>query len=229
MESPGKGCRGGNDAANTIAHAPASGSDVRKVAQRMKAQRIIFLSAHYDDAALGCGGLISALRDSAQTEIWTLFTSAPLFGPYSGTARWLHHVTGAKGRALARIRQREDMAACRVLGAEFHHFSWKDAAYRKHAGEFLYADTQQAACAASDLKLVDEIAAQLRRRLTERDILVIPLVGEHHVDHMIARLAGERTGHQQICFYPDPPYRWNDGLDASGSSLEHSYQRYDLN
>ena len=51
----------------------------------------IFLSPHYDDAALSCGGIIwEAVRRGAQVSIWTVCAATPPTGQLSPFAEELH-------------------------------------------------------------------------------------------------------------------------------------------
>ncbi len=107
------------------------------------AERWIILSPHLDDGVLSCGGLAAALRPKAPVSIWTIFSAAPFRGPWSPAAMWLHGVSGGTtGSRLASRRRREDREACRLLGADYQHFNFKDAPYWKGRGvEFYYQDT----------------------------------------------------------------------------------------
>jgi len=170
--------------------------------------RWIILSPHLDDAALSCGGLVAALPPEARVEIWTMFTRAPMRGPYSPLARWLHGVSGGvTGSRLARIRRREDRNACRVLGASHRHFPWVDAVYRRGAdGRFCYAETRQDHWHADDDTLVGAIVSRLLEDVSASDILLAPLALGGHVDHVIAHHAAGRVGRCPVLYYSDVPY-----------------------
>lgn len=170
--------------------------------------RWVILSPHLDDAVLSCGGLIAALRNKVRVEIWTLFSSAPFRGPYSPVARWLHGVSGGStGSRLVWRRRSEDRAAGRLLGARCRHFMWQDAVYRKASdGSFLYVETQVPDWHHDDDRLLREMIESLRTRVSEDDVLLVPLAIGGHVDHLIVRRACEELGHAPLFYYPDVPY-----------------------
>jgi LmbE family N-acetylglucosaminyl deacetylase len=188
-------------------------------------QRWIILSPHLDDGVLSCGGLIAAQASNVEAEIWTLFCGAPMWGPYSPIAQWLHGISGgATGSRLARLRRREDQAACRILGAGSHHFSWQDVAYRKGPdGSFLYSDSRQKTWREEDEAMISKMTSTLRQELSPKDVLLVPLAVGGHVDHIITRRAAELCGHTPLAFYPEVPYvqlypneveKQTDGLDC---------------
>jgi LmbE family N-acetylglucosaminyl deacetylase len=179
--------------------------------------------------------LIAALSPQAEVEIWTLFCGAPMWGPYSPLAQWLHGISGgATGSRLARHRRREDHAACRVLGAGFRHFRWQDVAYRRGRDDmFLYKACRQEKWQREDEPLLSAIAATLREELSPGDVLLVPLAIGRHVDHLIVRQAAEQSGHSSSLFYPEVPYlqlysqelgRHTQGLNSIryAASPEHS-------
>ena len=171
-------------------------------------KRIVFLSPHLDDAVLACGGLISALGRTTAVEVWTLFCSAPRFGPWSPVANWLHAASGGiPGSRLAKRRRQEDASACASLGAGFRHFRWKEAAYRRDSSGFLYSRSRQEVLHKADRALSKAITHKLRASLKRNDLLVAPLGVGKHVDHVVARNSVDGTGHPAICYYADFPYR----------------------
>ena len=178
------------------------------LAPSMRRSKWLVLSPHLDDAVLSCGGLISALRNRAHVEIWTLFSGAPLRGPYSAAAEWLHGVSGgSRGAWLAWRRRREDRAAASLLGAQCRHFNFRDAVYRKGAdGSFLYAETQAASWHPGDEPLIHSIEKKMKQRLSADDVLLVPLAVGGHVDHLIVRQAAENLGHSGVLYFPDIPY-----------------------
>ncbi len=170
--------------------------------------RWIILSPHLDDGVLSCGGMAAALARHVRVEIWTIFCRAPLRGPYSPLAQWLHGASGGlSGSRLARQRRHEDREACRTLGIRHRHFRWRDAVYRKdRSGTFFYQSTRQDRWHSADEKLVADIANELRRQLSPSDMLLAPLALGGHVDHLIVHHAAGRAGHESLAYYADIPY-----------------------
>lgn len=171
-------------------------------------RRLIILSPHLDDGILSCGGLISALCFRYRVEVWTLFCRAPWMGPYSGTAQWLHSVSGGKtGSRLARARRKEDLKACGMLGAHSKHFSWQDAVYRRGLDkQFLYQDCRQDSWKRDDEPTIREIMKILHKNLKADDCVLVPMGIGRHVDHLIVKHAAQQTEHPGLAYYQDIPY-----------------------
>ena len=170
--------------------------------------RWIFISPHLDDAVLSCGGIISELATTANVEIWSLFTRAPLRGPYSNAAQWLHNVSGgATGSRLAALRRSEDRAACKVLGASAVHLPFVEAVYRQRRdGRFLYREPIQGSIHPFDKQLIESIAKELRRLLRAGDRVVSPIAIAGHADHLVTRTAVHDVIGDRLLYYAEVPY-----------------------
>ena len=91
----------------------------------------IYLSPHFDDVALSCGGLVweqSQARENVQ--VWTICAGEVPPGPLSPFAAELHARWEAGQNAPAE-RRVEDLAACRAMGAVHRHFDLPDCIYRR--------------------------------------------------------------------------------------------------
>ena len=87
----------------------------------------IFISTHFDDTALSCGGLVWDLARQGQcVEVWTIMGGYPLDASFSAFAQETHQHWGAAGKAAIDLRRREDEAACAILGAQHRHLGWPD-------------------------------------------------------------------------------------------------------
>src|SRR5438045_4362864 len=109
----------------------------------------IFLSPHFDDIALSCGGMAARLsRAGARCVALTLFAApASEDAPLSDFARWLHdqwESAGATGgKPVNEVRREEERAALRLLGLEPVWLDLSDAPYRRGAaGQHLYTSNQ---------------------------------------------------------------------------------------
>lgn len=182
-----------------------------------KLPRLIILSPHLDDGILSSGGLIPCLNYHFRVEVWTVFSGAPWWGPYSATAQWLHGVSGgATGSRLASLRRREDREACRMLGASWRHFRGHDAVYRRgHDKKILYENCCQDSWDCADEPLIRGISDGLRRYLKSDDVLLVPLAIGGHVDHRIVRHAAEQLNICPIIYYEDVPYVQRFAAEAS--------------
>jgi LmbE family N-acetylglucosaminyl deacetylase len=170
--------------------------------------RWIYLSPHFDDAVLSCGGLIfEQTRQGLQAEIWTIFAGDAPAGPLSQLALRCQADWGIPDvHELVAARREEDQAAADIIGAEIAHFSLPDCIYRRTAaGEPLYPEEVFVPFHPFDQGLDAIIAAALETKLEPDDILVSPLAIGEHVDHRLARLAAERLD-RPLRYYADIPY-----------------------
>ena len=122
----------------------------------------IFLSPHYDDAALSCGGLIAQLSAAGEPAVVaTLFGGKPDYDQLSPFARMIH------GRPLASEdpidqRRAEERHALALLGAESRQGDYLDCIYRQDATQTRWLYASEAALFGpvdpADDALVDELA-----------------------------------------------------------------------
>jgi LmbE family N-acetylglucosaminyl deacetylase len=180
--------------------------------------RWIYLSPHFDDAVLSCGGLIygqthptvETLQCDVSTEIWTILAGDPPPGPLSEFARQSHALWGAaSGEDMLAMRRAEDQAAAAILGADLVHFDLPDCIYRRSSeGEVLYPETVMTSPHPFERRLHIRIANALRSELRPDDVLVCPLSLGGHVDHILVRRAAEAL-HRPLFYYADVPYILN--------------------
>lgn len=168
----------------------------------------IFLSPHFDDAVLSCGGIIwEELHRGAQVSIWTVCAAPPPPGALSPFAEALHARWGTGAQATEQRRQ-EDMAACQGLGASYRHLDLCDCIYRRGAnGEFLYASESSltGALHPADQTWMERLSTELERLIPPRARLVSPLSIGNHVDHQLTRASAERL-RRRLWYYADYPY-----------------------
>lgn len=169
----------------------------------------IYLSPHLDDAVLSCGALIWEQTNAGeQVSIWTLCAGDPPPGPFSPFAQSLHQRWQVGREAIAE-RRREDILACKLVGAEFRHFQIPDCIYRKdpQSGEYLY--TSEAALFGSlrsvEVDLISAMQESLAQSLPPQCELVCPLTLGGHVDHRLTRQVAERLN-KPMRYYADFPY-----------------------
>ena len=179
----------------------------------------IYLSPHFDDVALSCGGLVwHQMQAGDVVEIWTVCAAAPdPSQPFSPFAQSLHARWGT-GPASVAARRAEDIASCQVLGAAYRHLAVADCIYRGDGlGQYYYASED----ALNGPLHPDEAAravqiTQLNLEALPPDLnLVCPLSLGNHVDHQLTRLAAEQSG-RRLYYYADFPYvlRQPDHLQA---------------
>ena len=184
--------------------------------------RWIYISPHFDDAVLSCGGLIWEQSTAGiPVEIWTVNAGDPPDGPISDLITRVHAMwkTGTPQETI-NLRRIEDQNAVHRVGAEFRHLRMVDAIYRRTAdGMLMYTQDVFDPIHPDESNIVAEVADQISRELIETDIIVCPLALGGHVDHIITRRAVEsihsllyhsnspenRTG-PAIWYYADIPY-----------------------
>jgi LmbE family N-acetylglucosaminyl deacetylase len=170
----------------------------------------VFLSAHFDDVALSCGGLVWELaRRGDRVEIWTICAGDPPAGrPLTEYARLLHGFWGI-GEDVPFKRSREDAACCQVLGAAaFRRYTVPDNIYRYlPGGEVLINENedQMKPLEPAESSLIPPVTDFLRKNLPEVCEIVAPLAIGSHRDHCLTRTAAERLG-GALWHYADYPY-----------------------
>lgn len=170
--------------------------------------RWIYISPHFDDAALCAGGLIhDQVRAGLQVEIWTVMSGIPPGENLPAYARVMHgRWATTTAEQTIHLRLEEDRRAAAILGAAVHYLYYLDAIYRTTAeGQALYGDPIGASMHSADAALILRIATTLTERLDTRDCVVSPLGIGHHVDHVIVRKAAE-TAASTLHYMADFPY-----------------------
>jgi LmbE family N-acetylglucosaminyl deacetylase len=191
--------------------------------------RWIYISPHFDDAVLSCGGLIwEQTHTGIPVEIWTICAGTPPSGPLSPFSQALHDnwKTGSPEETVS-LRRIEDQNACRRVGALAVHFPVPDCIYRRSkTGSLLYEQGVFGGLNPRDEAVVDEVLTLLTSRINQYDVLVCPLGIGSHVDHLIVRTALERLN-RPLWYYADIPYffRHPDSLPRAtgGLSVKNFY------
>ncbi len=177
----------------------------------------IYLSPHFDDVALSCGGLVwEQTQAGHQVSIWTVCAGNPPDSALSPFAASLHSrwKTGAESVNQRRL---EDAASCVRFGATNRHLSTSDCIYRRAPTEnlspgekqsdFLY--TTEASLFGplhtTEAGLIKSLAKELARTLPPQAQVVCPLALGDHVDHQLVRRAAERL-ERPMLYYSDYPY-----------------------
>lgn len=178
--------------------------------------RWIYLSPHFDDAALSCGGMIwEQTQRGESVEIWTLCAGYPPRGePLTEFAAGKHAEWGVDERTVVSVRRAEDRLACARLGAALRWWSLPDCIYRRLPNDeavITYNDALWLPLHPGEQGLVLRLRAWLRRILRPDDRLVCPLTLGNHVDHRLARAAVEGL-RRPVYYYADYPYVAREGL-----------------
>ncbi len=92
--------------------------------------RPVFLSPHYDDVALSCGGTITALaKAGAHPLIVTCFGGSPP-GRLSDFAQRMHERWQVDAETAIAVRRAEEVVAAALLGGQTQWLDFPDAIYR---------------------------------------------------------------------------------------------------
>jgi len=171
--------------------------------------RWIYLSPHFDDVALSCGGLLWQQAEAGDhTQIWTICAGRQPRGPLSPFAEKLH-ARWATGPVATEQRRAEDLASCQEMRTTPRHFTIPDAIYRRdRASRSFPYDSNEALFGPlhpSEEALVERLARRMARLLPRHAELVCPLTLGSHVDHQLTRAAAERLG-RRLWYYADVPY-----------------------
>src|SRR5215218_6302811 len=94
--------------------------------------RHIFLSPHYDDIALSCGGTAALIaQHGRQPVISLLFGSEPdPAQPLTSFAEGMHQQWGMEASEVIAGRRKEEAAALAILGVQDELLPFHDAIYR---------------------------------------------------------------------------------------------------
>ena len=187
----------------------------------------LYLSPHFDDAALSCGGQIATLTAAGQSVLVVTITGGepPAEAP-SDTVRQLHErwatsllAEGQPGEAAGLMvaqRRAEDRAALAVLGAEWLHLSFLDCIYRcgpddraLYPGPVDMFGPPNPDDDATLAALSEAFAA-----LPPTGHVYLPLGVGNHVDHLATRRAAERVFAAPL-YYEEYPYTARPGALAA--------------
>ena len=167
----------------------------------------VFVSPHYDDIALSCGGTVALLARAGREVMIPVVFGAPPAAPFTPFAAAQHARWGVTADTVLATRQAEEARAAALLGATSAPLRYADAIYR---GERYLDDAQLFGDIARDeAALPAAIALDLTSFGTGRGTrYYVPLGVGQHVDHQLCFEAGRalaRHGHEVWC-YEDQPY-----------------------
>ena len=174
----------------------------------MNAHHYIFLSPHFDDIALSCGGLVWSLTQQGNTvEIWTIMGGLPTFQAFSPFAQGMHKEWGLPPGEIVQNRRTEDRTACQLIGAQPRHFDWQDAIYRKDpiTGLPTVNNNEELFGKSPELALVHQIKELILKEIPDGTKLILPISLGNHIDHRAVRQAGDLSERVDF-YYADYPY-----------------------
>lgn len=202
-------------------------------------QTAIFLSPHFDDIALSCGGMAARLAKlGARCIGLTVFAAPCIEGEELSLfaaelhAKW-QSAAGQGIAAINEVRREEERQALRLLGLQPVWLDFGDAPYRRSStGEHFYTSDEGLfgkIALEERAMLVPRIASEIRRVADEagargRVRVFAPLGVGRHVDHQLVFRAAHQLGPRYgVLFYEDYPYAaWPDALTNRLNSLNLS-------
>lgn len=181
----------------------------------------LYLSPHFDDAALSCGGQIFGhIARGESVLVVTITAGDPPPDPVSDTVaslhrRWSDSLGDAPDHArMVAQRRAEDRAAWEILRADYLHLPFRDCIYRCGPD-----DTQPLYPGPTDMfgpinpedAVVVEQLAEAFGALPTGNTIYLPLGVGRHVDHQVTRRAGEAVFGRAARYYEDYPYTMAPG------------------
>jgi LmbE family N-acetylglucosaminyl deacetylase len=170
----------------------------------------VFISPHYDDIALSCGGTAALVSEAGRDALVAL-----LFGdhpdpdqPMTPFANQMHADWGMTADEVIAGRRAEEAESSRILGLRDVFLPFRDAIYRGDA--YLSDDDLFGIPKDADRDLPELIALALEAEgfHAKGTRVYVPLASGFHVDHQLAFLAGlllDQAG-WEVWFYEDLPY-----------------------
>lgn len=192
--------------------------------------RWIYISPHFDDAVLSCGGLIAGQTSKGTSvEIWTICAGDPPPGQLSRMAKEIHKEWGTgTAQETVHLRQGEDREAAGGVGAGVFHSDTPDCIYRRSPNRtLLYTLGVFTPWNPLEKDLHTQIAVSLSGKLQPEDVVVCPLAIGGHVDHIITRQAVESLD-RPLLYYADIPYLLNRPKSLSSVSVGLTVETYPI-
>ncbi len=183
----------------------------------------VFLSPHYDDVALSCGGTVAALSESGEQPLIITCFGGPPAGPLNDFARDMHTRWRVDAGEAIAIRRAEENGAATVLGAGVHWLDFPDAIYR---GSHYKSDDELFGTIHPDetdlpTQIVSALEITLARLGVHPSRLYVPLGIGNHVDHQHVVEVGRRFSElgYEVFAYEDFPYAGDPGVEHHGPEL----------
>jgi LmbE family N-acetylglucosaminyl deacetylase len=169
--------------------------------------RHIFLSPHYDDIALSCGGAASTIAEAGgRPEVALIFGDHPdPAQPMTEFAETLHLQWGLNAEQVIASRRAEEAAASRAIGTQAVFLPFRDAIYR---GWRYLGDEQLFGTPATDESDLPGAIISVLALGSGTIRIYAPLAVGFHVDHQHAFRTGVELAARgiEVWFYEDLPY-----------------------
>lgn len=202
-----------------------------------KKKKFLFVSPHFDDAVLSCGGLIHKLSASETlTYVLTIFSGLPDPTTLSDAAKEFHNDIQLGDNAIE-IRRAEDLNASDFLGYHPIHFDFLESQYRQNPnGGHIYKklDDIFTGKLEDEQKCIEQLILKMKDFLSLHsfDAIYIPTGVGNHIDHLIARFVIEEISKKEeslsekVIYYEDMPYACYLGQVFSENYFRKKIQTY---
>lgn len=179
----------------------------------MSQVRQLYLSPHFDDAILSCGGLIHRQRSAGESvAVMTFCAGSPDYNYLSPLAQQYHTAWGNPHDPIA-LRRAEDGSVLNALGVSPHYGNTLEIIYRRIGNEFIYSN-RKALFTDPHSQELDSLPRLWRQDVESlgfnpnHTIIYAPLAIGNHVDHQLARVLALQLikAGWQVWFYEDYPY-----------------------
>jgi LmbE family N-acetylglucosaminyl deacetylase len=178
-----------------------------------------FVSPHYDDITLSCGGTVATVTQAdLRADVTIVFGAEPDPAmPLSPFAEHLHAHWGLAPGSVVASRRSEESAAAALLGSNVDVLPFPDAIYRgRHytSGPALFGEP---VIAEQDLPDMLATALGMHDPAEAATPVYCPLAIGGHVDHRLAFSAGVKLAlaGRAVYFYEDVPYALRPGATAA--------------
>lgn len=161
--------------------------------KKLKEKKLLFLSPHFDDIAISCGGLLHKISSNCNITILNVF-SISNFAPYFPEMYDIN--------AISEIREYEDHNFCESLNIEQINLGFKEAPLRGFSSldeVFKGYDSQR------DQTLVSQLKNIFKNHLSF-DFIFVPIGFCSHVDHEIVKMAASVFDEAKIIYYEEQSY-----------------------
>jgi len=173
----------------------------------MEAVRTVVLSAHADDAALSCGGVILLGALPPPLAVVTVFSESD-FAP--GVRKKLSR------EEVTRLREAEDAAFWERIGAAGLRLGLPEPSLRGYKNFASIFDPKAEPRREPAFPKLAELVGRTVSGFPCADLLLAPLALGTHIDHLLLREAAKDIGRERglpVAYYEDLPYAAELSLD----------------
>lgn len=205
-----------------------------------KKLKCVFISPHFDDAVLSCGGLMLELAGKTDMTVVNVFSKANV-GPYTLSASRFLKFSGnhSSAQELYSARELEDKSALQKLGAKIINLGLEDALFRRKDSKSIFGKILPEfnhVYPTYPLHIVkganpndpafEQVKNELKKIYEENNTIYFAPYGiGNHADHQVVSSISKAL-FRKLVLYSDFPY--NTRLNDHGSDIE-GFRKIKLN